>query len=131
VARFCVCALTNRSYDTASGAITRVPRLMGRAEKSLERFVASPDGRWLAFTGNDGYVILASARTKQWAAEFKLNGTARALAFTPVGGGRSFRAGVGVLVGSFMRAEDWCVRLHPTPGTRGCRVFVRSTGAVW
>lgn len=70
-------------YDTITGAAHRVHRLMGCEEKSLERFTASPDGKWLAFTGKGGYIILVSAKTKQWAGELKMNGTVRALAFTP------------------------------------------------
>ena len=37
----------------------------GRAEKSLETFTASPDGQQLVFLGNDGYLIMVSAKTKQ------------------------------------------------------------------
>ena len=38
---------------------------LGRKEKSLEKFVMSPDHKWIVFFGNDGYLILVSARTKQ------------------------------------------------------------------
>ena len=70
-------------YDTTTGAAHRVSRLMGREEKSLEKFAASPDGKWLAFTGKDGYIIIVSAKSKQWAGECKMNGTARSICFTP------------------------------------------------
>jgi U3 small nucleolar RNA-associated protein 18 len=39
----------------------------------------------IAFYGNDGYVILVDARTKQWIADLKMNGSVRALTFTPDG----------------------------------------------
>jgi U3 small nucleolar RNA-associated protein 18 len=71
--------------DIETGAVGKVPRIMGREEKSLERFAASPDGRWLAFTGTDGTIILVSAKTKQWVGNFKMNGTARAVTFSADG----------------------------------------------
>jgi len=37
----------------------------GRQEKSLERFVVSPDGKLISFFGNHGYLILVSAQSKQ------------------------------------------------------------------
>lgn len=36
----------------------------GRPEKSLERFVVSPDGKLIAFFGNHGYIMLVSADSK-------------------------------------------------------------------
>lgn len=43
-------------YDVPTGKVQKVPRIFsaGRAEKSLETFAASPDGRWLAFVGGKG-----------------------------------------------------------------------------
>lgn len=72
-------------YDLASGEVGKVPGLLGRKEKSLERFVASPDGQWLAFHGSNGYVILASAKSRQWAGEFKMSGSVRAACFSSDG----------------------------------------------
>ncbi|CAM9257503.1 unnamed protein product [Pylaiella littoralis] len=73
------------SYDVATGKVMKVPRIFssGRAEKHVETFAASPDGRWLAFIGSGGYVLLLSSKTKQWAADFKLNSTATAVSFSP------------------------------------------------
>ena len=68
-----------------AGKLDHVPRIVGREEKSLERCVASPDGRILAFCGNDGYVILFDAHSKHWIADLKMNGSVRALCFTPDG----------------------------------------------
>ena len=53
------------SFDVTTGKVTKVDRLIGREERSLERFVVSPDGKLIAFFGNHGYIILASAITKQ------------------------------------------------------------------
>ena len=73
-------------YNAVAGKLDHVPRIVGREEKSLERCVASPDGRTLAFCGNDGYIILFDAHNKHWIADLKMNGSVRAITFTPDGG---------------------------------------------
>jgi len=72
-------------YDAVSGGLTYVPKIVGREEKSLEKFAASPDGRTVAFCGNDGYVILFDAQRKHWITDLKMNGSVRAISFTPDG----------------------------------------------
>ncbi len=72
-------------YDASSGAVQKVPGIVGRKERSLEKFRISPDGRTLAFVGNDGYVILVDGATRQWIGDLKMNGSARAIAFTDDG----------------------------------------------
>ncbi len=104
-------------YDTVSGATGRVHRLMGREEKSLEHFVASPDGQWLAFTGKDGYVVLVGARSKQWAGEFKMNGTARALAFSADGQHLLASGGDAVVYRWDLRSTRCLSRFHNEGGT--------------
>jgi U3 small nucleolar RNA-associated protein 18 len=69
-------------YDAVSGNIQKIAGISGRAERSLERFRVSPDGRVIAFVGNDGYVILVDGKTRQWIGELKMNGSVRALTFT-------------------------------------------------
>ncbi|KJE95480.1 WD-repeat protein 50, variant [Capsaspora owczarzaki ATCC 30864] len=73
------------TFNISEGAIHRVPGIRGREEKSLESFVVSPDGKHLVFLGKDGYIILVSTVSKQWVADFKMNGTVRAVAFTRSG----------------------------------------------
>eukprot|EP00897_Mesotaenium_endlicherianum_P005820 jgi/Mesen1/5266/ME000263S04377 len=73
------------SYDLVAGKVQRVGGIVGRDERSLESFQVSPDGELLAFLGNDGYVSLVSQRTHQWVANLKMNGSARAAAFSPDG----------------------------------------------
>ena len=63
--------------------MNRIPKIVGREEKSLELCTSSPDGRTVAFAGNDGFVILYDAQRKQWIADLKLNGSVRAIAFSP------------------------------------------------
>lgn len=72
-------------YDAVAGKVDLVPRINGRAEKSWERHVASPDGRIIAFLGNDGYIVLVDAHSKHWIADLKMNGSVRAVTFTPDG----------------------------------------------
>lgn len=69
-------------YDAVSGNIQKIASISGRAERSLEKFRVSPDGRVIAFVGNDGYVILVDGKTRQWIGEVKMNGSVRALTFT-------------------------------------------------
>jgi U3 small nucleolar RNA-associated protein 18 len=54
------------TYDLRAGKVTKIPFIRGREEKSLESFVVSPDNKYIAFLGNDGYIILVSGKTKQW-----------------------------------------------------------------
>jgi len=70
-------------YDSVSGKLDKVPRILGRKEKSLEKFATSPDGTLIAFIGNDGYIILVEAKSKMWVADFKSSGNVRAVVFTP------------------------------------------------
>jgi U3 small nucleolar RNA-associated protein 18 len=71
------------SYDLISGKVVKIPRILGRKERSFERFALSPNGDYIAFHGNDGYIVLLSGKTKQWVANMKMNGAIRNLSFTP------------------------------------------------
>ncbi|KAI8381519.1 WD40-repeat-containing domain protein [Radiomyces spectabilis] len=62
-------------YDVQSGAVDKCPGIWGRDEKSLEKFSISPCGKYIAFLGNSGHIILVSYLTKQWIANLKMNGT--------------------------------------------------------
>lgn len=72
-------------YDSIVGKLDLIPKISGREEKSLERCVPSPDGKLIAFFGNDGYIILVDVQSKQWIANLKMNGSVRAVSFTPDG----------------------------------------------
>jgi len=65
--------------------IDKIPRIQGRNERSLEKFATSPDGSTIAFVGNDGYIILVDVQSKSRIALFKMNGSCRAVTFTPDG----------------------------------------------
>jgi len=72
-------------YDAAAGSLDLIPRITGREEKSLEKFTASPDGRTVAFCGNDGYIILFDTQGKHWISDLKINGSVRSICFSPNG----------------------------------------------
>lgn len=73
------------SVDISKGNVDKIGPLTGREEKSLEVFAVSPDSRTIAFLGNEGYILLVSAKTKELIGTLKMNGTARSLAFTDDG----------------------------------------------
>ncbi|KAI7820316.1 WD40-repeat-containing domain protein [Gamsiella multidivaricata] len=70
------------TYDIEAGKVDKSDGIYGRKEKSLEKFSLSPCGRWIAFMGRDGYIILVSSSTKQWVKNMKMNGNVRAVAWS-------------------------------------------------
>ncbi|THF96470.1 hypothetical protein TEA_027725 [Camellia sinensis var. sinensis] len=69
------------SFDPVKATVDKIGPLIGQEEKSLEVFVVSSDANTLAFVGNEGYILLVSSKTKELIGTFKMNGTARSLAF--------------------------------------------------
>lgn len=69
------------SYDLEGGKITKIPGIIGRQERKLEKFVASSSGDQLAFLGSDGYLSLVSAKSYEWIGNLKMNGDVQAAAF--------------------------------------------------
>nr|CAB3498651.1 unnamed protein product [Digitaria exilis] len=73
------------SFDLVNAAVSKIGPLTGREEKSLESFEISPDSKTIAFVGNEGYILLISAKTKQLIGTLKMNGSVRSLAFADGG----------------------------------------------
>lgn len=48
-------------YDMEAGEVTRIPRMAGISEKSLELFETSPCGRYIAFGGKSGKIYIVSS----------------------------------------------------------------------
>ena len=71
------------TYDLQRATVQRVPRIVGRDEKSLEKFALSPDNKWIAFLGDAGYILLCSNQTKGWVASLKMEGSVRCITFSP------------------------------------------------
>lgn len=61
----------------------KINEIQGRREKSLEKCFVTPDSQYIVFTGQNGNLIVVSNKTKQWVANLKMNGTARAVSFVP------------------------------------------------
>ncbi|KAI3632072.1 hypothetical protein MIR68_009908 [Amoeboaphelidium protococcarum] len=53
--------------DVATGKDTKIPQIQTRSDKFYERFRFSPDGKWLAFAGDGGDVIICDAKSKLFA----------------------------------------------------------------
>lgn len=49
-------------FNIPSGRVTKVPGIRGRSEKFYTNFKVSPDNKFLAFLGTDGYIILLSGK---------------------------------------------------------------------
>lgn len=73
------------SLDLVKAKVNKIGPLTGREEKSLEYFEVSPDSNTIAFTGNEGYILLVSSTTKQLIGTLKMNGTVRSLSFAANG----------------------------------------------
>lgn len=73
------------SFDLVKATVDKIGPLTGREEKSLEYFEVSPDSKTIAFIGNEGYILLVSAKTKELIGTLKMNGTCRSLAFAEGG----------------------------------------------
>ncbi|XP_077248060.1 transducin/WD40 repeat-like superfamily protein [Tasmannia lanceolata] len=73
------------SFDLVKAKVDKVGPLVGREEKSLEVFEISPDSSTIAFTGNEGHILLVSSKTKELIGTLKMNGTIRSMAFADDG----------------------------------------------
>lgn len=73
------------SLDLVKAKVDKIGPLVGREEKSLEVFEVSPDSSTIAFTGNEGYILLVSTKTKELIGTLKMNGTVRSMAFADDG----------------------------------------------
>eukprot|EP01036_Dinobryon_divergens_P023637 gene23637-32007_t len=69
------------SYDTTSGAVTKMPGPLGHDVKSLESMTISPSGDTAGFLGPNGSLHLLSTRSKQWNMHLRMNSAARSISF--------------------------------------------------
>lgn len=74
-------------YHLEAGRVERVAAITGCADRSLESFAAAPPGAppLLAFLADAGCVPLVSLSSRSCVATLKMNGSARAAAFSPDG----------------------------------------------
>ncbi|ORE07015.1 WD40 repeat-like protein [Rhizopus microsporus var. microsporus] len=72
-------------YNIQTGIIDRCPGIWGREEKSLEEFSISPCGRYIAFLGVSGVIIVVSYSTKKWYCNLKVNKTVESVSWSSDG----------------------------------------------
>ncbi|KAI9342883.1 WD40-repeat-containing domain protein [Obelidium mucronatum] len=72
-------------YDVEGGQAERIMGIRGRDEEMFNKFVVSPSGKFIAFLGRDGYIVLISGQSKQWIANLRMNGTCTAFDFSKDG----------------------------------------------
>ena len=109
--------------DIESGKVKRIPRLLGRKDKSLESFEVSRDGSLAAFMCNDGYIALVSQKTKQMVSSLKMNGSVRCCSFFGTAGaatpqGLYSSGGDGVVYKWDLRMNR-CMHRHKDEGSLG------------
>lgn len=73
-------------YDMIAGKVVNVPKVKGLEKSRMERFVVSPDGRFLVFRGSYGDMHILSAKSKEWIDTLKMNGSVECIAFSKDGG---------------------------------------------
>ncbi|CAG2104539.1 unnamed protein product [Medioppia subpectinata] len=69
-------------YDMISGKIVKIPFVRGNQKYSLEKFVLSNDHKLIASKGNNGFVNILTAKTKEHIFDLKMNGEVMSLAFS-------------------------------------------------
>ena len=100
----------------------RIPKLLGRNDKSLESFEVSSDGSLIAFMCNDGHVALVSQKTKRIVSSVKMNGSVRCCSFFGDTYGSAPRGlysagGDGIVYSWDLRMNNRCVHRHIDEGS--------------
>lgn len=103
-------------YDLVHGAVTKVPGIQGRNEKSFEQFCVSPDGALIAMLGTDGYIILLQGKSKQWIANLKASTKFNSVTFT-ADSKRLLSVGRDGCVYTWDVASRKCIGRHADEGT--------------
>ena len=60
-------------YDVESGHMNKSLGILGRPEKSFEKFAISPNDDFIVFQGQDGYLIVVDYKTKRLITNLKMN----------------------------------------------------------
>ena len=103
-------------YNVDRNSVTRVPFVRGRDEKSWESFKVSPCGKFIAFMGNDGEVILVNAKDKQMIGSCRMNGTVRCIDFSHDGTTMFSSGSEGTVYQWDMRSYGKCVQTFADQG---------------
>jgi U3 small nucleolar RNA-associated protein 18 len=117
-----VIATGRRSFfyvlDLETAKMERVAGVFGREERSFESFAASPASQTAAFFGRDGAIPLVSLTTRQATGTLKMNGTARAGAFSADGQQLLTSGGDGMIYLWDMRMQR-CLEKYSDEGSIG------------
>lgn len=73
------------TFNLEHGQAEKIPYIAGRDEKFLTKFDVSPCGRFIAVAGNNGAIIILSAKTKQWVANLHMNAHVNSIKFSSTG----------------------------------------------
>ncbi|XP_039272551.2 U3 small nucleolar RNA-associated protein 18 homolog [Styela clava] len=73
------------SYDMISGKIIKIPNIKGTEDRSLTRFLVSPDGKHLVFISKYGHMHIVSSSTKELIRTIKVNGNVNDVTFSKEG----------------------------------------------
>jgi len=71
--------------DMMANEIVKVPWNRAMQQRRMDKFSISPDGNFLAFHGNFGYIHLLSGKSYEWIDSIKMNGDLKALSFSADG----------------------------------------------
>ena len=72
-------------YNLQTDKIQKIFDVRGHQKEFFKHSLPSPRNDVIAFLGKDGYIVLLSARTKQWISDLKMNGKVRSVAFAKNG----------------------------------------------
>ena len=67
------------TIDVAKEQVNRITGVKGRAERQWTKICASPCGKFVFLAGEEGCIVVLSAKTKQWIANLKMNEPVQAL----------------------------------------------------
>ncbi len=97
------------SIDVAKEQVNRISGVKGRSEREWTRICASPCGKFVFLAGEQGCIVVLSAKTKQWIANLKMNEPVQAL--TVSGDAKFlFSSGQGSVVYIWDLATFKCIR---------------------
>uniref|UniRef100_K3WHM9 U3 small nucleolar RNA-associated protein 18 homolog n=1 Tax=Globisporangium ultimum (strain ATCC 200006 / CBS 805.95 / DAOM BR144) TaxID=431595 RepID=K3WHM9_GLOUD len=113
------------SYDLEAGKITKIPGIIGRKEKKLERFTVSQSGDRIVFLGSDGYMSVMSSRSYEWIGNMKMNGDVRSATFCEDDRYLLSTGSDGQIYKWDMRTRK-CVFVHQDEGSLGNHVIAAS-----
>nr|KAJ3419131.1 U3 snoRNP protein [Polyrhizophydium stewartii] len=122
-------------FDLESGKTTKIWSARGRAnehqDKSYERSLVSPCGRFIVFLCRDGNLALHSGSTKQWLGDIKMNGAVKSAAFSRDGATLWTFGGDGGQVYAFDTASRECVLRFTDEGCVKPTCIAVSSDGTW